>query len=166
MVGKVVRALSTVPGQRSIVLISPGFLTLADLQQDSTAIMDLAIRSNIIISSLDARGLYTVVPGGDAGQAVQNAAQTQYQGAGASSDEDVLSGLADGTGGAFFHDNNDLVEGFRRVAARPEYVYVLGFSPRDLKPDGKFHDLKVTLKDPAKLTLQARRGYYAPKAGK
>ena len=166
MVGKVVRALSTVPGQRSIVLISPGFLTLADLQQDSTAIMDLAIRSNIIISSLDARGLYTVVPGGDAGQAVQNAAQTQYQGAGASSDEDVLSGLADGTGGAFFHDNNDLVEGFRRVAARPEYVYVLGFSPRDLKPDGKFHDLKVTLKDPAKLTLQARRGYYAPKPGK
>jgi VWFA-related protein len=166
MVGKVVRALSTVPGQRSIVLISPGFLTLADLQQDSTAIMDLAIRSNIIINSLDARGLYTVVPGGDAGQAVQNIAQTQDQGASAAAGEDVLAALADATGGAFFHDNNDLAEGFRRVAARPEYVYVLGFSPRDLKPDGKFHDLRVTLKDPGKLTLRARRGYYAPKPGK
>jgi VWFA-related protein len=166
MVGKVVRALSTVPGQRSIVLISPGFLTLADLQQDSTAIMDLAIRSNIIVNSVDARGLYTIVSGGDAGQAVQNAAHTQYQGASASSEEDVLGGLADGTGGTFFHDNNDLVEGFRRVDARPEYVYVLGFSPRDLKPDGKFHDLKVTVKDSGKLNVQARRGYYAPKPDK
>jgi VWFA-related protein len=128
--------------------------------------MDLAIRSNIIVNSVDARGLYTVVPGGDAGQAVQNAAQTQYQGASASSEEDVLTGLADGTGGTFFHDNNDLAGGFRRVDARPEYVYVLGFSPRDLKLDGKFHDLKVTVKDSGKLNLQARRGYYAPKPSK
>jgi hypothetical protein len=31
-----------------------------------------------------------------------------------------------------------------------------------LKLDGSFHSLKVTLKSPGKLTLQARRGYYAP----
>jgi len=39
----------------------------------------------------------------------------------------------------------------------------LGFSPQNLKLDGSFHHLKISLKDPAKLTLQARRGYYAPK---
>jgi hypothetical protein len=48
------------------------------------------------------------------------------------------------------------------VAARPEFIYVLGFSPQNLKLDGTFHALKVSLKE-AKFSLQARRGYYAPK---
>jgi len=51
----------------------------------------------------------------------------------------------------------------KRVATTPEYYYVLGFSPQNLKLDGSFHKLKVTLKDTAKLNLQARRGYYAPR---
>ena len=40
---------------------------------------------------------------------------------------------------------------------------MLAFVPQNLKLDGSFHSLKVTLKNPQKLTLQARRGYYAPK---
>jgi len=83
--------------------------------------------------------------------------------AAASANNDILSVLADGTGGVFFHNNNDLEEGFRRVAEAPEYSYVLAFAPQNLKLDGSFHMLKVTLKNPQKLSLQARRGYYAPK---
>jgi hypothetical protein len=40
---------------------------------------------------------------------------------------------------------------------------MLAFVPQNLKLDGSFHSLKVTLKNQQKLTLQARRGYYAPK---
>jgi hypothetical protein len=80
-----------------------------------------------------------------------------------SSNQLVLGELADATGGTYFHNNNDLQEGFRRVAAAPEYSYVLGFSPQNLKLDGHYHKLKVTLSDPYTYTLQARRGYYAPK---
>jgi hypothetical protein len=54
----VVRRMSAMPGQRTIVLVSPGFLT-PELQQEKTDILDRAIRSNVIVSSLDARGLYT-----------------------------------------------------------------------------------------------------------
>ena len=71
--------------------------------------------------------------------------------------------MADGTGGVFFHNSNDYDEGFLRVAETPEYSYVLAFAPQNLKLDGSFHTLKVTLKTPQKLSLQARRGYYAPK---
>jgi hypothetical protein len=71
--------------------------------------------------------------------------------------------LADGTGGTFFQNNNDLDEGLRRVSTAPEYYYVLGFTPQNLKLDGNFHGLKVTVKSPGKLTLQSRRGYFAPK---
>lgn len=62
---------------------------------------------------------------------------------------DVLADLADATGGFFFHNNNDLDEGFRRLAGRPEFSYLLGFSPQNLKLDGKYHKLKVTLATPS-----------------
>jgi hypothetical protein len=74
----------------------------------------------------------------------------------------VLAEIADGTGGTFFYNNNDLAEGFRLTAARPEYLYVLAFSPQNLKLDGNFHALKVAVKAPKGLSTQARRGYYAP----
>ncbi len=40
---------------------------------------------------------------------------------------------------------------------------MLGFSPQELKFDGSYHALKVTLRNSANLTIQARRGYWAPK---
>jgi VWFA-related protein len=165
----VVRRLSLMPGQRSIVVVSPGFLFPdPDMLQDYTDVVDRALRSEVLISALDARGLYTVLPGGDINKPgttspLSAAIELQYQSQSAEAEDDVLSDLADATGGTFFHNNNDLDAGFKSVAATPEYVYTLGFAPQNLKLDGSYHSLKVSLKDPAKLTLQARRGYYAPK---
>ena len=42
--------------------------------------------------------------------------------------------------------------------------YVLAFAPSEVKPDGKFHALKVNLVEKQKgLSVQARRGYFAPR---
>jgi|HubBroStandDraft_1064217.scaffolds.fasta_scaffold04646_2 VWFA-related protein len=162
-----VRRLAAMPGQRSIILISPGFLTLADLYQEKSGIIDRAIRSNVIVSALNARGLYTIVPFGDASQPppqspIGATLRSQYLEASALAEEDVLAELTYGTGGIFFHNNNDLFEGFKRVAARPEFVYVLGFSPQNLKLDGQLHALKITVRSSTKMDVQARKGYYAP----
>jgi len=160
-----IRRLSVAPGQRSVILISPGVLTLPDLQSDKTDVIDRAIRSNVMISSLNARGLYTIVAGADPDHPIQSptasAMKIQYNSASALAEDDFLAEVAYGTGGVFFHNNNDLLEGFKRVAARPEYVYVLGFAPQSLKLDGTFHPLKVTV-NAKKVELQARRGYFAP----
>ena len=163
----VVRRISAAPGQRCIVLVSPGFIT-PEQQYDVDNIIDRATRANITISALDARGLYVVMPGGDISERMQRNAAVSgieglYQIASASANEDVMAELADGTGGAFFHNNNDLAEGFRRVASTPEYYYVLAFSPQNLKLNGRFHNLKVTLKTVEKYSIQSRRGYFAPK---
>jgi VWFA-related protein len=165
---RVVRRLSAMPGQRSIVLASPGFLVPSYDQSDITEVINRAIRGNVLINTLDARGLWTP-PGFDAsrptptgGSQVVTMMNTYLQ-AEASAQEDVLSELADGTGGTWFHNNNDLNEGFRRLSAAPEFIYVLGFTPENLKSNGKFHSLKVTLREPKGLILQARKGYYAPK---
>ncbi|MFZ0298560.1 MAG: VWA domain-containing protein [Candidatus Sulfotelmatobacter sp.] len=159
----VVRNVSRMPGQRSVVLVSPGFIT-PQLEYDYTQIIDRALRAQVVINSLDARGLYVPASFGDASLTrPPSGGKTLIETMAASAQDDLLAVLADGTGGFFFHNNNDLDEGFRRVADTPEYSYVLAFVPQNLKLDGTFHSLKVTLKNPQKLTLQARRGYYAPK---
>jgi hypothetical protein len=47
--------------------------------------------------------------------------------------------------------------------APPEFVYMLGFAPQNLKLDGSYHALKVSLNVRDGSTMVARRGYYAPK---
>jgi VWFA-related protein len=162
-----VRRISATPGQRTIVFVSPGFLT-PQLEDQVTEIIERGVRANVIINTLDARGLYTIDPAGDISRpGSPNPAFMQqmflFETQSETSNQLVLGEFADGTGGTYFHNNNDLDEGFRRVATAPEYYYVLGFSPQNLKLDGKYHKLKVTLKDPRKFAVQARRGYYAPK---
>jgi VWFA-related protein len=170
----VVHRVSRMPGQRNVVLVSPGFIA-PDLEYEYMDVIDAAVRSQIIINALDARGLYVILPYGDAshqppvipGDSTLNTqvstSKTLMETAAASAQADLLSVLADSTGGTFFHNNNDFDEGFRRVAETPEYTYVLAFVPQNLKLDGSYHSLKVTLKSQPKLSLQARRGYYAPK---
>ena len=77
----------------------------------------------------------------------------------------TLRFLADSTGGTAIENSNDYLGAVRRLATPPEYRYVLGFAPRDLAADGSFHrlTLKVAAADSKRYTIEARRGYYAPK---
>jgi VWFA-related protein len=167
-----VRRLSVLPGQRVILFVSPGFLSESQLQMISE-IVDRAVRAGVVVNSLDPRGLYTVIPGGDAthpGQALPaqlEGMMVQMQTAAIQADSGVLAEMADGTGGVYFHTNNDLEAGFREAGGLAEFSYVLVFSPNPLKLNGKYHHLTVRLAAPARargLTLQARRGYFAPRS--
>ncbi len=164
----VVRKLSVMPGNRNLVLVSPGFLLTRDTRSDEYDVLERAIRANVVVNTIDMRGLFTIIPGGDVSdQRYHSATATTFLGqanqAAATESQDVLAELANGTGGTFFHNDNDLKKGLNLLAARPEYVYVLGFSPQDLKYDGAFHALKVTVRNSANLTVQARRGYWVPR---
>jgi len=159
-----IRRMSATPGQRIVVLASPGFFTTDTLRSDESDIMDRAIRNNITINSLDIRGLY--VTGMDMSKTSYNSYATQmkdqYERESAMVEGDILGEISYGTGGTFFHNNNSMEEGFRATGTAPETYYLLGFSPQNLKLDGSFHALKVTLKT-GHLEVQARKGYYAPK---
>jgi VWFA-related protein len=160
-----VRRMSAMPGQRLIVMISPGFFRANDQFQDETDVIDRAIRANVAISALDARGLYTDAPPASQ-RTLSLAALSRKQGYdrdAARASSDVLAEVAAGTGGTFFQNSNDLTAGVRELSAPPEVYYVLAFSPQNLKLDGGYHGLKVTLKNSAGLTAKARRGYYAPR---
>jgi VWFA-related protein len=168
VIDDVVRRISAAPGSRRIVLVSPGFYLDQDLRGKQMSIFDRAIRSNVTINSLDGRGLYAVVPGGSVANQSDHADQATYifaarlQSESVMLETNVMAELADATGGKFFHNDNGLVEGFAQLAAQPEYLYILGFAPQNLKMDGSRHILKVSLKNGKGFDLQARRDYYAP----
>jgi VWFA-related protein len=164
---EVVRRLAGMPGQRVLVLVSPGFITTT-LQSEASEMVDRATRGNIVINTIDARGLYTPDLGGDVSDPPRDTIRTvgyktSYRAAAQSAQEDVLAQLADGTGGKFFHNRNDVDEAMREAGAAPEYSYLLGFSPQNLKLDGRFHTLKVALASKEKFDIQARHGYFAPR---
>lgn len=162
---QVVLGISHMPGQRCVVLVSPGFIT-PRMEFDYNDIIDRAVRAQVVISTLDARGLYTIDTLGDISSpplVLPPPAKGLLVIAGANANDDLLEILANGTGGVFFHNSNDYDEGFRQTAQTPEFSYVLAFVPQDLKLDGNFHPLKVTLKNQHRLSVQARRGYFAPK---
>jgi VWFA-related protein len=165
-VKEIVRRMQAMPGSRTIVLASPGFLLTVDHRQEEYDVLDYALRMNVAVNTIDMRGLYT--PPGFAAESKPPAGAlgafiVSTEGQAAFQSADVLAELADGTGGTFFHDDNGLKEGLNRIAARPEYIYVLGFSPQNLKYDGSFHDLKVKLPGARKVSLQVRKGYWAPR---
>jgi VWFA-related protein len=159
----VVKRMAAAPGQRTIVLISPGFLK-PDLQREMSAIVQMAIRANVVISALDARGLWTD-PGLDASSRMSGGAtqiKSSYARAAASAATNAMSELAAAAGGRFITNSNDLAGGLRETTTAPQYAYLLGFSPPDLKLDGKYHTLKVALKGVKGMSIEARRGYFAP----
>ena len=78
---------------------------------------------------MDARGLYTSEL--DASEMIKGTAQTiqrkaEYHRSSMSSNENVMAELADGTGGTYFHNSNDLEGGFKRLTTAPEYLYLFG----------------------------------------
>jgi VWFA-related protein len=161
------KRMAVLPGQRTVILVSPGIYLTDSIDFEEGDSIERAIRSGVIVSALDARGLNAqgVFPDIDMKTIDATADRIKSQltrtegmmGAG------TLAALADGTGGIFVQNTNDFADGFRRLATVPEYRYMLGFTPQSMKLDGSFHELKVRLARGEKLTVQARRGYYAPK---
>jgi VWFA-related protein len=162
----VLRRLSSMPGQRIMVFVSPGFIT-STLQLEFNGVVDRATKGNIVINTIDARGLYTPDMG-DISEPSTSSAKTagyklSFQIAAQSAQEDVLAQLADGTGGTFFHNRNDVDEGLREAGAAPTMTYLLGFSPQNMKLDGSLHTLKVSFVRKTNYKIQARHGYFAPR---
>lgn len=166
---ELVNRTAALPGLSTLIMVSPGFLTLAaqDRHQESQ-IIDTAAVSNVTINALDARGLYTTeVDASDRGASSthMNQLKSEYRRASMPLNEDVMAELAVGTGGTYIHNTNDLQAGLKALVSPPEYLYLLEFHARDLKRDNSYHRLKVKV-DRKGLHVQARRGYFEAKPPK
>jgi VWFA-related protein len=162
----VLRRLGAMPGQRIMVFVSPGFIP-STLQLEFSDVVDRATKSNIVINTIDARGLYTPDLGDITNPNIDPPKiagyKASYRVAAQSAQDEVLAEFADGTGGTFFHNRNDVDEGLREAGAAPAMTYLLGFSPQNMKLDGSLHTIKVSFVHKTNYKIQARHGYFAPR---
>lgn len=161
---EIVRRMAHLPGQRLLILVSSGFPAIEEESRtQESQLMDLAAQSNVTLSALDARGLYTTsLVASDDTHVVPVQSRSEFRASAMKANENLMAELAYGTGGTFFHNSNDLDSGFKALTQAPEIVYVLELSLGNVKPDGSYHRLKVKVGRDG-LQLQARRGYFLPK---
>lgn len=169
---KVIRSLTPLPGRKLIVLLSDGFYLGGNSSSqifDMRRITDAATRAGVVIYSIDARGLATVMPGGDASEGrvldPQFAGiQARMESATIEARRSGLYALAADTGGKVFFDSNDLNLGLQRVLDDNETYYVLAYEPEVSRRDGRFHKIEVRIvnhPDSNGLKVRTRKGYFA-----
>jgi VWFA-related protein len=158
------KLMAPLPGQHVIILVSSGFFAPGpEAGTTKSEILDIAARTKTVINALDARGLYTTNVGAEVTTRVDEASQrliNQYRHDSMDANAEVMEELADGTGGTFYHNNNDLEAGVRTLVSGADYTYLLAFSVANTKP-GTHHRLKVRVNEPG-LTVQARHSYSTP----
>jgi VWFA-related protein len=167
------QSLSQVLGKfnqkKSIIYFSSGMTqTGIENQAALRAAINTAIKANVAIYTMDSRGLEAEPPGGSAataslrgtamysGAAVQNRLDANF------ASQETLTTLSGDTGGKAFLDTNDLGQVFDRVQRDTSVYYVLGYKSSNALRDGKYRHIQVKVNRPG-VTLEFRKGYYAPK---
>lgn len=164
---KHLRSLRHFEATKSLVLFSDGFLSqsTSPVFYQLQEVVDLALRSGVVLNCLDIRGLDTYFPSASertildasiAGQKMSFYREDQL------AQEDPLYQMSNETGGIFFHNNNDLYGGLQKIVHRQSAYYVLTYAMPSQKADGRFRRIKLEVSRPG-LELSYRKGYYAPK---
>jgi VWFA-related protein len=154
--------LGSVGGRRKAVLFfdPPEFFMPSGDPRDGPRIfaqrdaLRAATRNNVAVYVVSTHGLTTELsipglPGSAKGPIVKMAGQRF---------------LAEETGGDTIVNSNNFADGYQRFVRATNQYYLLGYTPSVEHRDGEFHSITVRANRPG-LTVQARRGYYAPEAG-
>ena len=163
----VIDNLRTLPGRKSIVLVSEGFtifgpgLDNASILHLMQRLVDRANRAGVVVYALDPRGLVNTGltaadhRGGRGLVAARSAALRETQ--------DSLRYVAGETGGFAVVNSNDLAAGMRRILADQAGYYLIGYEPdpETLGPKSHRRFWRIKLKAKQKgLTVRTRAGFY------
>jgi VWFA-related protein len=160
--------LRALPEQKTLVYFGSGLrLNGTDNQAQLRATTNAAIRANVTINPVDARGLSASAPLGDATRAAAGGAgqlfgATSVAATGQAS-QDTLFALARDTGGTATFDSNDLALGIVRAARAVGDYYIVAYYSTHTAADGKFRRVRIEAPGQKEARLAHRQGYYADK---
>jgi VWFA-related protein len=166
----VVRGLAPLPGRKTIILLSDGFLIGLGAAEnrafDVRRIVDAATRSGVVLYALDTRGVVADVPGGEAsfqGPGVLTApgVRESLQARGREAQRQSLNALAEDTGGFLVRESNDVSGGFGRILGDSEIYYHLAYVPSNAARDGRFRRIVVRVPRRPGVRVRTRSGYFA-----
>ena len=155
--------------KKSLIYFASGLrLNGANNQAQMRATVNAAIRGNVSLYPVDARGLVAEAPMGDASKGSPGGIG-MYTGGSAMAvasnfqrSQDTLYALAADTGGKALLDNNDLSMGIVQAQKAISSYYIIGYYTTNTALDGKFRKISITLKD-ISAKLDYRSGYFAGK---
>jgi VWFA-related protein len=171
----VVRSLGTVSGRKLLVLVSDGFLIGQGTQDprafDMRLIFDASARVGVSVYALHSKGVDAAPPGGDASrqslpEQAPVAPREGYQRQGERVMRDSMSAVAEGTGGFLVHGTNDLSQGLGVILRDSDSGYLLAYTPSHTERDGRYRQIQIEVAGHPEYTVRARKGYFAPDAGR
>jgi len=176
----IAEGLRPIPGKKTLVLFSQGFVTPAVLDWQVQSTIDIANRANVAIYIIDSAGLRASAPesgsyvpttplGGISaitnqeqriravgGETVFDTARQE----GLSREYDILYRLSGDTGGKFLKGNNDIGLGLERINEEIQARYTLAYRSTNQNFDGSFRKVKIEVHRPD-VQIVSRNGYYA-----
>jgi VWFA-related protein len=166
-----IRGVRDLPGRKAVVLISEGFRhmerdpgyyqPLPSLWDGLDRVVDLALRTGVVLYTLDPRGLVT--GGATAEDNTAFAGADDGRRMSLLESQETLRHLAEQTGGRAVVNNNDIALGLKRISDDQRGYYVIGYTP----PDGtfaapgktpRFHPVSVRVTR-AGLKVRTRKGF-------
>jgi hypothetical protein len=173
-----------IPGKKTIVLFSQGFVIPATLDWQAKSVIDFANQSNVAIYIIDSAGLRTSSPLSTspvpsaplAGVSGMASAESRIRAVGGENvfdnvrhegqnrEYDILYRISGDTGGEFIKGANDLSKGLNRIDQEIRSRYTLAFYSPDANFDGGYRKLKVEVRRPDTQVV-SRSGYYANPPG-
>jgi len=162
--------LRPLPERKSLVYFSSGLrLNGTDNNAQLRATTNAALRANVSIHAVDARGLVAQAPLGDASRPSPGGMQ-MFTGQGAMTlsgnfqrSQDSLYALSKDTGGSPMFDYNDLTLGITRAVESMTSYYIIGYYSTHPAADGRFRRVRVSLANGMDADVQFRSGYFADK---
>jgi VWFA-related protein len=167
-IAAIAKSLSYINQKKALLYFSGGISRDGIENQASLrSAINAAVRSNMSIYSVDARGLQAISPLGDAstgslrgtsgynGAALQNNLDANFN------SQEVMANLSSDTGGKAFFDSNDFAPAFQRMQQDMSAYYVIGFRSADARRDGSYRRLSIKI-NRSDVKLEYRPGYYAP----
>lgn len=130
---------------------------MGDINLRLREVFTLANRNNTAFYTLDPRGLAANEFGID-----ENVGPQQDR-ASLQATQDTLRTLAEQTDGKAIVNRNDLTRGLQQVVQDGSVYYLIGYTSSQSKTDGKFHEIKVSVRRRG-VEVRARRGYWAATA--
>jgi VWFA-related protein len=149
--------LAKMPGPKTIVLLSDGFIT-ERLETTLQTIVGQTTRAGARIYAIDVRGLNRGRTAADLEQGVvvdEFGPVTRFD-----RNEDGPTSLSVDTGGLMIRNENNIGRALDRIAQDSGRYYVLAYAPVNATFDGKFRQIDVRVKRPG-VRIRARRGYLA-----
>lgn len=172
--------LRPIPGKKTLVLFSQGFVTPAVLDWQVQSTIDIANRANVAIYIIDSAGLRAAAPQSGslvpssplAGVSAITRQEQRIQAVGGETvfdntrqegqnrEYDILYRISGDTGGRFFKGNNDISQGLEKINQEIQSRYTLAYRSSNQNFDGSFRKVKIEVRRPDAQII-SRSGYYA-----